>query len=636
MGNIIIGTAGHIDHGKTALIKAITGRNTDRLREEQKRGISIELGFTYFDLPDGRRAGIIDVPGHEKFIKNMLAGVGGMDIVLLVVAADEGIMPQTAEHLNILDLIGIRKGIVVLTKTDMVEKEWLEMVADEVKERLRGTFLEEAPVIPVSSVTGAGIDTLINAIGEMTTGIENKNTQTIYRLNIDRAFSITGFGTIVTGTLISGKIEEGQKVCIYPAGIEGRIRNLQVHDRDVQTAYAGQRLAVNIAGVKREQIKRGDVLAPPNVLQPTMMLDCRLRLVKDTDRIMNNRDRARLHIGTKEILCRAVLLDREELGPGEDCFVQLRLEEEAVALRGDRFVIRSYSPMETIGGGMVVEPKPPKRKRYNKGVLEELNLKETGSPLQVLEKVIGLNSSVFPDINQTMKLSGKSEEEIKPMIEELVRNGTVKEFRGGSERVYVHKEYYMKLLSQAASILEQYHLRYPLKSGMPVEEFRNRLFGRRKGSFIDGIIRSMEDEGSIRIKPQSVSLPDFSIVLTPRHREIRDYLLKLLERGGYSPPGPGEIINDAPYREDEINEVLDMLTGTREVKKIGNDDVFLIEYYDRAVETAVAHIKKEGSISLGTFRDLLNTSRKYSMALLEEMDRDRITKRVGDERILYR
>ncbi len=636
MSSIIIGTAGHIDHGKTTLIKALTGRNTDRLKEEQRRGISIELGFTYFDLPDGRRAGIIDVPGHEKFVKNMLAGVGGMDIVLLVVAADEGIMPQTAEHLNILDLIRIKDGIVVLTKTDMVEKEWLDMVIEDIKEKTRGTFLEGAPVIPVSSTTGAGIDTLVEAIAGITGEIDVKNPETIYRLNIDRAFSITGFGTIITGTLISGKLEEGQKVCIYPAGIEGRIRNLQVHDRDVETAYAGQRLAVNIAGIKKDQIHRGDVLAPVNALQPTMMLDCSLRLIRDTDRILKNRGRVRLHIGTREILCRVILLDREELEPGESCYVQLRLEDEAVALRGDRFVIRSYSPMETIGGGLVLEPNPPKRKRYNKDVMEELKLKESGSPIQVLEKVISLNSSGFPGISQLAKLTGSSREELKPLLEELVSNGKVREFHGGSEKVYIHKGYYSHLLSKAVSILGQFHSCYPLRSGMPVEEFRSRLFGSGKGNYTDDILKSMEREECIRAKAYAVFLHDFSIDLTPRHREIRDHLLEMLEQGGYSPPGMGKILESASYREAELNEVLDMLVESGAVKRIDEDGLFLAKYYKSAVDIAVNHIRKEGSISLATFRDLLNTSRKYAMALLEEMDRDKVTRRTGDNRVLYR
>ena len=636
MNNVIIGTAGHIDHGKTTLIKALTGRNTDRLKEEQRRGISIELGFTYFDLPDGRRAGIIDVPGHERFIKNMLAGVGGMDMVLLVVAADEGIMPQTIEHLNILDLIGVKNGIVVITKADMVDQDWLDMVTEDVKDRIKGTILENAPVIPVSSVTGEGIDSLVKAICEMTAVIEDKNYDTIFRLNVDRAFSIAGFGTIVTGTLISGKVEEGQRVCIYPAGIESRIRNLQVHDRDVEVAYAGQRLALNLAGIKRDQVERGDVIAPVGAFSPTMMLDCRLRLVRDTEWTLENRDRLRLHIGTKEILCRAVLLDRESLGPGEECYVQLRLEEETVALRGDRFVIRSYSPMETIGGGVVLEPNPPKRKRFNRETIEELRLKESGSPIEVLEKVINLNSGSFPDMHDLVKLSGKSEEELEPMLEKLIEKGAVRTFQSGGQGVYMHREYYSNLLSKAGSILREYHRRYPLRSGMPPEELRSRLFGSRKGTFTDEILTSMEKDGVISINPRAVSLCGFVIQLTPAQQEMKQYILDLLERGGYSPPGESEIINQASYRKDEMEEVLDMLVESGEIKRIGEDMVFLAEFFESAVDTAIQHIKKDGSINLATLRDLLGTSRKYAMALLEEMDRERITKRVGDNRVLYK
>lgn len=636
MDNIIIGTAGHIDHGKTTLIKALTGRDTDRLKEEQKRGISIELGFTYFDLPDGRRAGIIDVPGHERFIKNMLAGVGGIDLVLLVIAADEGIMPQTVEHMHILDLIRVKNGIIVLTKVDTVDKEWLEMVTDEIKEKMRDTFLEGAPIIPVSSTTGTGIDNLIGNIVAKTAGIGTKNHDTLYRLNIDRVFTITGFGTIVTGTLLSGKIEEGQRVCIYPAGIEARVRNLQVHDRDVDTAYAGQRLAINAAGIKKGQIQRGDVIAPFDVLQPTMMLDCRLRLIGDTDWVLVNRDRVRLHIGTKEVLCRVLLLDREKLNPDEECYAQLRLEEETVALREDRFIIRSYSPMETIGGGVVLEPNPPKRKRYDRNSIDELKLKEEGSPLQVLEKVISLNSSLFPNEVQLMKLIGKNAQEFGPMLEELIRRGSIKEFLRGNQRVYVHSEYYSRLLREANTILKGFHDRYPLRSGMPIEEFRNRLFGNKKGGFIDEIIRNMGEEGKINIMPQGVSVVGFTIELTGTHDSIMDYILERLKEGGYGPPGTDELLKGTPYGAGEVREVLDMLIETGQVKRAGEDTVFLKEYYDDAVNAVKDHIKKNGVINLATLRDCLGTSRKFAMALLEEMDRDKITKRTGDDRTLYR
>ncbi|WP_406242280.1 selenocysteine-specific translation elongation factor [Tissierella carlieri] len=362
MKHVIIGTAGHIDHGKTTLIRAITGRNTDRLKEEQERGISIELGFTYFDLPSGQRAGIIDVPGHEKFVKNMLAGVIGIDIVLLVVAADEGIMPQTLEHLHILDLLGIKKGFVVLTKSDLVDSEWIDMVEEEVREEIKGTFLEDTPIIRASSTTKMGIEKIINLIDGYAAELKDRDVDDMPRLPVDRVFSISGFGTVVTGTLLSGQLKIGDEVQVFPGDKKARIRTLQVHDQDASIAYGGQRVAANLAGLKKEDIDRGDTIAPVNSMNDTMMLDVKIKLLKDIDRYIDNRTRLRLYIGTKEVLCRVVLLDKEEIGPGDEAYAQLRLEEEVVAKRGDKFIIRFYSPMFTIGGGEILEPNPKRKK----------------------------------------------------------------------------------------------------------------------------------------------------------------------------------------------------------------------------------------------------------------------------------
>ncbi|MFA6781632.1 MAG: selenocysteine-specific translation elongation factor, partial [Sedimentibacter sp.] len=348
MRNIIIGTAGHIDHGKTTLIKALTGRETDRWEEEKRRGITIDLGFTYFDLPDGSKAGIIDVPGHEKFIKNMLAGVVGMDMVLLVIAADEGIMPQTTEHLNILNLLGMKNGIVVLTKCDIADEEWISLVKEDIIESLSSTFLEGAPIVEVSSKTRNGINNLIQEINNQAEkSVIERELNTIPRLPIDRVFSIQGFGTVITGTLITGILKKGTEVEIYPVNKVCRIRNIQVHSSDVEKAYSGQRTAINLTNVKKTDIYRGCVIAPVNSMKNTMMLDVKLNLLKSSKRVVINRSRLHLYTGTSEILCRVVLLDRDELKPGESCFAQLRLEEEVAVRRGDKFIVRFYSPSET-------------------------------------------------------------------------------------------------------------------------------------------------------------------------------------------------------------------------------------------------------------------------------------------------
>jgi selenocysteine-specific elongation factor SelB len=385
MKNIIIGTAGHIDHGKTTLIKALTGRNTDRWEEEQRRGITIDLGFTYFDLPGGDRAGIIDVPGHEKFINNMVAGVVGMDLVLLVIAADEGIMPQTREHMDILNLLGIEKSIIVLNKCDLVDEEWLEMMEEDVREELSGTFLEHAPLIRVSAVTGEGLGDLVKEIEHQTRDeVVQKDIHTIPRLPIDRVFSLSGFGTIITGTLVSGTITKEDTLQMYPVGTECKIRSIQVHGEDKKECYAGQRVAINLSNVKKKEIKRGCVLAPLNSMKNTDLLDVKLNVLDSSVRILTNHTRLHFFTGTSEVLCRAVLLDKEEIGPGESGYVQLRMEEEVAVRRGDKFVVRFYSPMETIGGGVILEPNPKIKRRFQPEVIEELKRKEEGSSADVI------------------------------------------------------------------------------------------------------------------------------------------------------------------------------------------------------------------------------------------------------------
>ncbi len=413
MKNIIIGTAGHIDHGKTTLIKALTGRNTDRWEEERRRGITIDLGFTYFDLKNGDRVGIIDVPGHERFINNMVAGVVGMDLVMLVVAADEGIMPQTREHMDILGELGIEKSILVLNKCDLVEEDWLELVKEEIKEELEGTFLEQAPIVEVSAATGQGIPELIEVIERLTAEeVVEKDVNTIPRLPIDRVFSLSGFGTIITGTLLAGTISKEDNLQVYPIGKECKIRNIQVHGQDVEKCYAGQRVAINLSNVKKSELRRGCVLAPPNNMKNTMLLDVKLNVLPSSMRVLTNHTRLHLFTGTSEILCRAVLLDKEEIGPGESGFVQLRLEEEIALRRGDKFVVRFYSPMETIGGGIVLEPNPKKKKRFDKDAIEELQKKEFGSSEDVIELHVKSHEETMITVTELAKLTALSMEEV--------------------------------------------------------------------------------------------------------------------------------------------------------------------------------------------------------------------------------
>lgn len=635
MKHIIVGTAGHIDHGKTTLIKALTGRNTDRLKEEQKRGISIELGFTYFDLPSGKRVGIIDVPGHEKFIKNMLAGVAGIDIVLLVIAADEGIMPQTTEHLAILDLIGVEKGFVVLTKIDLVDEEWLSLVTEDIKENLVGTFLEGAPIIPVSSVKKTGIDKVVNLIEEMSKEIEDRQVDDMPRLCIDRVFSIQGFGTVVTGTLLSGSLNLGDEVEIFPKGKTGRVRSLQVHGSSTDTAFAGQRVAVNLAGIKTEEIDRGDVLAPINSMKPTSMLDVKVKIIDGIDRIIKNRTRVRLYIGTKEVLARMVLLDREELAPGEEGYAQLRLEETIVAKREDRFILRFYSPMFTIGGGKILEPNPRKKKRYDKKVIEELRLKDKGDPKDVIEKIILDNSKTFPTIKEISQLTVMLEGKVKEYVMDLKEEEKVIIFYLTKDLHVIHVNYYNDLKSRIIDHLKLYHKKYPLRYGVLKEEIRSKYLGNVKPLIGERFIDLLIDEGHVKQHKESICLKDFEVKYNENQIAIKDEIINALKKYSFMPPKINELIKSIDYEEKEVVEVFQSLVNNDEIIKLNEDISLYKETLEEAINLIKDYLNKNAYITIAEFRDLLSTNRKTALALLEYFDQIKITKREGDKRSLF-
>ena len=508
MKNIIIGTAGHIDHGKTTLIKALTGRNTDRWEEEQRRGITIDLGFTYFDLKNGDRVGIIDVPGHEKFINNMVAGVVGMDLVMLVVAADEGIMPQTREHMDILQILGIEKSILVLNKCDLVDEEWLELVEEEVREELEGTFLEHAPVVHVSAATGQGLDELIDTIERlMKDEVVEKDINTIPRLPIDRAFSLSGFGTVITGTLISGTISKDDVLEMYPIGKECKIRNIQVHGKDQDRCYAGQRVAINLSNVKKKEISRGCVIAPKNNMKNTDLLDVKLDVLPNSMRIVTNHERLHLYTGTSEILCRAVLLDREEIGPGESGFVQLRLEEEIAVKKGDRFVVRFYSPMETIGGGVVLEPNPSKKKRFDQKAIEALKKKESGSLADVMELNIKENGATMITMAELAKIMAHSAEELQEYLEELQENGVVQVYQMKKDTYLWHRDSEFALRQKIEEAMKEYHAKHPYRYGMKKAEIHNTFMKKVKPIVFDAYVEYLVTNNLIGRKDEYLHLP---------------------------------------------------------------------------------------------------------------------------------
>lgn len=635
MKHVIIGTAGHIDHGKSTLIKAITNIETDRLKEEKARGITIELGFAYFDLPSGRRAGIIDVPGHEKFIKNMLAGAGGIDVVVLVVAADEGMMPQTIEHLNILSLLQTQKGIVAVTKIDMVEPEWLELVLDDIASQLEGTFLEDADIIPVSSVTKQGIPELVAKIDELTAEVASRDDHLPFRYPIDRVFSMTGFGTIVTGTLISGQVQVGDKVEVYPQNIETRVRSLQVHGQKVDTAFAGQRVAMNLAGVQVSDLARGDVLAAPGLLRTSLMLDVRLELLTNAEKPLANRERLRLYTGTSEILCRAVLLDAEFMLPGEKALVQLRLEEPIAVQTGDRFVVRTYSPMYTIGGGAILDAHPKKRRRFRAEGIRELELRESGGDLQILNQTLLTHSEEFPTEAELFQLAGRPTEQLAEALETLQEEDLALSLVIDNVAYFLHSEYLQKLADKAKHVVSEYQRRFPLRPGMSKEELRSRVSRQASSKLFNSLVTLLAGEAGLVVRGGIVAEQDWQVRFTGIYAKMRERVLARLQEAPYAPPDIDELANDLNETPERLAEVLAAMSSLGEIVRVTPELAFLTSTVSEVRERVVAIIKEQGNITLADLRNELGTSRKFALPLLEYLDAQKITKRAGDARVLH-
>ena len=637
MKNIIVGTAGHIDHGKTTLIKALTGRNTDRWEEEQRRGITIDLGFTYFDLKNGDRVGIIDVPGHEKFINNMVAGVVGMDLVLLVVAADEGIMPQTREHMDILGLLGIKKSILVINKCDLVDEEWLELVEEEIQEELEGTFLEGAPVVKVSAATGQGLAELTDTIQQlMSDEVVAKDTQTIPRLPIDRAFTLSGFGTIITGTLISGTITREDVLEMYPIGKECKIRNIQVHGQNQDKCYAGQRVAINLSNVKKKEIRRGCVLAPKNSLKNTDLLDVKLKVLEDSMRILTNHERLHLYTGTSEILCRAVLLDKEQIGPGEEGLVQLRLEEEIAVKRGDRFVVRFYSPMETIGGGIVLEPNPVRKKRFDAQAIEELKKKESGSLGDVMELQIKEHGDTMITLAELAKVMAHSVDELKEYLEELEESGTIFVFPMKKDTYLWHRDSEFAVRQKIEETLQKYHSEHPYRYGMKKAEIHNTFLKKIKPNIFDAYIERMTGENVYGRREEYLSLPGYEVPKDAMYLQTEKLIEDTFEKAGYDFVRFSEIDFGKIPRQTAEDVVL-MMIDEGKVLRI-NEEMFTMKHLmDEAKEKIQNHLKEENLITIAQVRDMFSTSRKSAKPILEYMDSIKVTKKTGgeSERVAY-
>ena len=629
MKHIIIGTAGHIDHGKTTLIRALTGRNTDRLKEEQDRGITIELGFTWFDLESGLRCGIIDVPGHEKFIQQMVSGVVGMDMVLLVVAADEGIMPQTREHLDILELLGIEKCILVLTKCDTVDPEWVDMMEEDIRKELKDTILENAPVVRVSSVTGEGIEALKKEIEKMVSSLPERDTKGIPRLPIDRVFSLQGFGTIITGTLISGTLHKGDALAIYPEGLKARIRNIQVHEQDAEFAEAGQRVALNLSGVKKEELHKGSVISLENSMENSTLMDGKVTMLRDSKRSLKNRERLHFLSGTKEVLCRAVLLDKEEIAPGEEGLCEFILEEEMVFKRGDRFILRFYSPVETIGGGIVLEPNARKKKRFSDEAIQELLSKEDGSLSDVLETVIQEELNSLYTVQTLAKRLSHSVEEITPALSALVEEGRVYPVDLQKERYFLHRENAYILSTEIGHLLEAFYKKHPYRLGMPKAEIREKVLKSSKQNLFDACLPYFN----------GISLSGEYLLLTNRgefkdetYRKIEKNILQDLEAAAFMLPRVEELDRHKTKEEDFL-DILQNLVVEEKVVKVGEDPELLIlqENLEKGIAFLRSYFKENEVLGISLLKEQFESSRKCAKAMIQYFDKVKYTKKVAGE-----
>lgn len=625
MKNIVIGTAGHIDHGKTTLIKALTGRDTDTLSEEKKRGISIDLGFTYFDLPGNKRAGIIDVPGHEKFIKNMLAGVSGIDIVLLVISAEEGIMPQTIEHLDILNFLNIKKGIVVLTKCDNLDEELLDIIKEDISEKTQGTFLENSKVLEVDSISMKGIDELILNIDELSKDIEDNNENLSPRLNIDRIFTVKGFGTVITGTLLEGEISIDDDLIVYPKNLPIKIRNIQVHGENVGRAYSGQRVAINISNIKVDDIKRGDVLAKADSLEESMMLDVKINLVSHSNKTLKHWDRLRLYHGSREILCRVVPLDLEKIDKGQSGYAQLRLEESIVSKKGDKFVLRNYSPMETIGGGIIIDTIPKKHRRFDENVIKSLKIKEKGELKSIIESYLKKDLDKYLNISDIALYIGDNEVNINKAILVLEKENKLIKIN----RFLLHVEQYEKLKNKSLAILNDYHKKYRLRKGITKEEFRSRLESKFKIKDIDKLLENMYDDKILKIEGNYIYRYDFEAKLNEKQKEIQKEIQSILRKSKLE-----EILTiDKVCKNNYYTEVLEFMIDNS-VEKLDNNHIIDKDYYEYLKQNLINYLNKNKEITLSQYRDLLNSSRKNCLIILENFDRNKITKREDNKRVL--
>jgi selenocysteine-specific elongation factor len=614
----VLGTAGHVDHGKSVLVEALTGIDPDRLRDEKERGMTIDLGFAWLTLPGGREVSIVDVPGHERFIKNMLAGVGGIDLALLVIAADEGVMPQTREHLAILDLLQVSNGIAVITKKDLVDDEMLELATLEVVEVLADTTLAEAPVIAVSAVTGEGLPELVATIDRVLDKAAPKRDSGKPRLPVDRVFTMSGFGTVVTGTLVDGHLSVGQEIEVVPQSLKTHIRGLQTHKQKAEAVAPGSRVAVNLSGVSTEELGRGDVITVPGWLRPAKALDVKLNLLRSAPHGISHNTTVTFHTGAAEAQAKLRLLDADRIEPGDSAFAQLVLDHPVAAIKDDLFIVRSAT--ETLGGGRIIDSMPKRHRRFHSATVQGLKARGQGTAEEVILATLDPRAPV--EAGKLVTKCNLPMAEVEKILESLEgEHQIVTMGKKGSQLVFSATAWENQA-RQAEQAVGQYHQQYPLRQGMPKEELKDKL--RVPAKFFDSVLKRLLEDGVLAEAGATVHLPGHQVRLTPQQQAAVDAFTEGLSRNPYAPTSDLRLDPD----------LLNMLVAQGRVMKIGGDVVFDAAAYDRMVAGITAHLKSHGRVTVAEVRDMFSTSRKYALALMEHLDSQKITRRVGDERVL--
>ncbi len=630
--HIILGTAGHVDHGKTTLVKALTGTDTDRLAEEKKRGITIELGFAHLSLPSGQMLGVIDVPGHERFIKNMVAGAGGIDLVLLLVAADEGVMPQTREHFDVCRLLGVERGLVVISKIDTVDDELLELVTEEVAELVAGSFLEEAPVIPVSATNGAGLDVLLAALDEMAATVVERPDSGAFRLPVDRAFVIKGFGTVITGTVLSGALGLGDAVTLSPSGLTSRVRSLQAYGEEREQVFAGERAAINLHGLEKSEIERGEILARPETVVPTSMVDVFYTHLSSATSPLPARSKMLIHSGTAALMGTVVVLNGLELAPGTSAFVQVRLENPTVIVYGDRVVMRSFARRETVGGGLVINPCPAKHRLKEYMTLqpdfERLRVGTSGDVVSILVKQAGFAGLRLSDLKAFLNYSGKA---LAKVVDELLARREIVRF-DNERQLFITGELFEDLAEKILAMVIDYHQREPLREGMAKEEVRSRLG--LSAPLFHALLQRLVKNTRLVVDKDLVRTPDHRVKLAVDVDKLKKQLIALYKKAGLSFPDYSSLAKNLLAEDEDIRSLMTILVKEGILLKV-RDGIFITpEHYERMRSEVVSFLKENGTMTTQEFKAKINLSRKYVIPLFEYLDQCKVTARKGEARIL--